>query len=186
MTDLGGGPPAHPCPGGFLPLASCALEEDGGEGREAQVERVRPAVGPDAVGFDAAPVPPAAAAVLGAGVAVEHFLPVAAPGDAEAVVAAGHGGEVADDEDEVVSRAAAAEEADDTLGGVAGIHPLEAAGVEVELVQGGLGAVEAVQVGDPLLQAGVAVVLGEVPVEAALVVPLVPLAELAPHEEQLL
>src|SRR3990170_305322 len=130
MTDLGVGAPPFGLQGWgrfSLPLAACALEEDGGEGREAQVERVRPAVGPDAVGLDPAPVPPAAAAVLGAGVAVQHLLPEAAAGDADAVVAAGHGGEVADDEDEVVGRAPAAEEADNALVGVAGVDPFEAA-----------------------------------------------------------
>ena len=59
-------------------------------------------------------------------------------------------------------------------------------GVEVALVQRRLGGVDAVQVLDEPLQPGVQRLVEQVPVEAAVVVPLASLAELAAHEHQLL
>ena len=61
------------------------------------------------------------------------------------------------------------------------------AGLDVELVERGLGAVEPVQVAhEPLQAAVVRALVEQMPVEAPVVVPLAPLAELAAHEQQLL
>ena len=69
---------------------------------------------------------------------------------------------------------------------VAAVDPLEASRIAIEPVQCRFAAVEAVQVVNPLPQAAVRLVFQELPVEVAIVVPFVPLAELPAHEEQLL
>src|SRR5262249_57978251 len=92
----------------------------------------------------------------------------------------------ADDDDGLLGLAAAAEKGERALRSVVAVDPLEAGRLAVARVQGGLGAVGGVQVADPALQAAVRLALEERPVEARLVVPLAPLAELAAHEEELL
>ena len=69
---------------------------------------------------------------------------------------------------------------------VVGIDPLEAGPVAVVEVQCRLVTVEAVEVGDEALDTGVTLVLGEVPVDAGVMGPFVPLADLTAHEQQLL
>ena len=65
------------------------------------------------------------------------------------------------------------------------VDPLET-GFEVDLEQRGLPGVGPVEILDEPLDAGVHRILGEVPVEAVVVVPLAPLRELRAHEHQLL
>src|SRR4029453_18280509 len=72
------------------------------------------------------------------------------------------------------------------LVGVVAIDPLEAVRPTIELVERGLGPIRRVEVAAPPLEAGGAGGAEQVPVEARLVIPLAPLAELAAHEEQLL
>src|SRR5581483_465488 len=70
--------------------------------------------------------------------------------------------------------------------GVVGLDPPEAARVGVELPQSGLVAVETVEVAHEALDPGVLRRLEQVPVERALVAPLLLLGELRAHEEELL
>ena len=53
-------------------------------------------------------------------------------------------------------------------------------------MQGGLLAIEPIQVGQETLHAAVRAVLEQVPVQAAIMIPLGPLGELTAHEDQLL
>src|SRR5579863_1769692 len=118
-----------------------------------------------------------ATAPVDAGVAVEALEPYAAAGYADAVALARHRGEVAHRKE----RGAAARQAQERQYahvGIVAVHPLEALGTEVELVQRGGRAVEAVQVGEPALHALVQRILQHVPLEALLVLPLALLAEL--------
>ena len=137
------------------------------------------------LGEDAAEVPPSGAAVDG-GVAVEHLFPAQALRDADAEAAARHRREVAHTEDGTRPVAAVAQEADDALVVVVAVDPLEAGRIVVQLVQRRLLAIQAVEVGHPLLDPAVLRELQQVPVERGVVVPLAILPELAPHEEELL
>src|SRR5262245_42980253 len=85
-------------------------------------------------------------------VAVQRFFPDAAPGNAQPMILAWHGCEVARDQHRLVGAAAAAEEGERALLRVVAVDPLEARRVAVVLVERGLGAVERVQVADPALE----------------------------------
>src|ERR1700684_1746392 len=78
------------------------------------------------------------AAGVFAGVAVEHFAPVAAVGNAEAVSQAGHRSEVADDQHGVLRRIAFSQQGNRAGGDVVAIDPFDADGIIVEQVHGGL------------------------------------------------
>src|SRR5207247_2101899 len=70
---------------------------------------------------------------------------------------------------------------------VGAVYPLEACGVEVDLIQRALAAIESIQVPHPALQSRMRRV-GEqkMPIETHIVVPFGSLAEFAAHEHQLL
>ena len=126
------------------------------------------------------------AATVDRGVGIEHLLPVAGARNADAVARAGLGGEVAADDDEIRGVAIAAKVGEDALVGVVAVDPLEAGRIAVELVQRRRVRVEPVQVAHQSLHALVGRPLQKIPLQALVVVPLVPLAELAAHEQQLL
>src|SRR5688500_10195159 len=177
--------------------ARCALrlglEEHGAERRQRQSQRVAPPVERDGHRLDPAEVPLTAAAVLG-GVAVEDLPPEAGLRRAHAIVLPDDRREVEHSQHALAPRAplslafipAEAQQRDHAVLAVVGVDPLEAGGVVVELVQRGLALVEAVEVPHQALDPGVALVLEEMPVEAAVVPPLLPLPQLAAHEEELL
>src|SRR4051812_46880397 len=106
------------------------------------------AVARDGLGFDAAHVADAAAAVIRR-VAVQRFAPEAAVRNADAVVAARHRGEVEDDE------RLASQECQNALLPVAAPHPAESFGRKVVSMQGSVFRIEAVEVGHPALYAAV-------------------------------
>jgi hypothetical protein len=130
------------------------------------------------LGLDPAAVADAAAAVFG-GVGVEALAPAAGEGAADPVILARHGREVADDERDVARLAAAAQIGERALLPIGGVDPLEPLGLAVERMQRRQVAVEPVQIADEELDAAMHRVLEEVPVEAAVVVPLRALPELA-------
>ena len=66
------------------------------------------------------------------------------------------------------------------------VDPFETAAVEIEFVEGRLPLHEIVQVGHGAGQAAMALPREQVPVQALVEVPFLPLPEFAPHEEQLL
>src|SRR4051794_11379559 len=103
------------------------------------------AVPVDRGGRGAADIPLAAAAVEG-GVAVEQLGPVAAPGDADAVIVLRVGREIADDQGEFAARPRLAEHAEDAVLGIVAVDPLEAVRLAIELVQRRLAAIERVEV----------------------------------------
>src|SRR5438045_3679295 len=86
-----------------------------------------------------------AAAGVFAGVAVEHFAPIAAVGHADAVTGAWDGRKVADDQDCVLRILAFAKKRNCAGGVIVGVDPLESGGIVIENVHGGLIAIEAVQ-----------------------------------------
>ena len=98
----------------------------------------------------------------------------------------GDGSEVADDENDVVHGPPHSQKRQDALLGIVAVYPFEPGRVEIELVQSWLPPVHGVRLLHPAGEPRVRGILEEVPVEAAVVVPLPPLAEFPPHEEELL
>src|SRR5436190_15605811 len=138
------------------------------------------------VAVDAAVIAEVAAAVH-FGVAVEDFAPVTALGQAEAIVHARDGREVEGDHNAAGEAAVLAHEREDAVVLVSAIDPEEAFVIEVAFIHGGRGAIHAVEVFDEALQAAmVRSLIEQVPIDAAVGVPFVALADFATHEKQLL
>ncbi len=161
------------------------LEDDGCERGQGEGDGVPPIVVRDRLGRDRACVAEVRPAVEG-GVAVEDLVVQPAVRHTQTVGRPRHGREVAAHDQEVVGIGGPADEGQHAVLPVVAVDPFEAAAVEVELVERLLRPHETVQVGDRPLQALVLLEPTEVPLQALVEVPLVPLAELAPHEEQLL
>src|SRR5512143_170171 len=144
------------------------LEDQDAQGRQDQaqgstvaVERLRAGLGGAGVAETRPPV--------FRSVAVQELAPEPALRHADAIALVRDGRKVADDQDEVPRRAAAADIADDAVVGVVEVDPLEPGLVEVELVEGRLARVKAVEVPDPALDAAVPLVREDVPFQALLV-----------------
>src|SRR5678816_1369929 len=130
--------------GNELPrLRLVPLEADDGERREADDEAMAFALPADPIRPLAAEVADVAAAV-GLGVGVEDFFIPAFARHSYPVAFADDGGGV-DDEDEDLASAAAAQEGDDGVVGVVEVDPLEAGVGVVLIVEGGLVAVEPIE-----------------------------------------
>ncbi len=121
-------------------------------------------------------------------VAVADLRPVLSAVDADEIPVARDGSEVEDRDDALRRRLAPTLERHDAVVRVVAVDPFEPARVEVELVERGLRGEHPVQVPNPEAHARVpgARIVEQVPVEARVVVPLLPLAELPSHEEELL
>ena len=87
-------------------------------------------------------------AAIDGGIAVEDLLPAATLRGAQTVVVVRHGGAVEDDQQRVLGIVAVAQIGQHAMGAVVGADPLEAAVVEVTLVQGRLGAHQVVERAD--------------------------------------
>ena len=72
--------------------------------------------------------------------------------------------------------------AQDAAGGIVAIHPGKTRRIAVVLIQCWGGAIQAIQVLDPALQAKVCWIGEQVPIQTGVVVPLPPLTELATHK----
>src|SRR5439155_22997585 len=125
-------------------------------------------------------VPLAAPAVVRR-VAVQGLLPEAAEGNPYQVVLARDRGEVEHAHDDVLRRVSLSHEGADAVLAVVRVDPLEPRGIGVELVQGSDLAVGAVQVLHPSLDPSVQWRLQEIPLDRAVVVPLVSLTDLVTH-----
>lgn len=103
--------------------------------------------------------------------------------DADAVMVARHWREVAQADDDSLRTVCLSKVGDDGVVGVAEINPLKSAPVKVDLVQRRLLAIDSVQVADQTLQPTVGLILAEMPIQAGVMVPFPPLAELSAHEQ---
>src|SRR4051794_11484083 len=183
LPSTTGGIPARGAAAGSLTFDG--LEVYDRERRQGDGEHVGSPVPADRRRFHTAEIAQSTAAIL-RGVAVQHLAPDAAAGDADAVVVARHRREVEHGEDDLRWVGPDAQEAECALRGVVDVAPFEARGVVVASVKRRLFAVKTVQVSHPALDLLVACVVREVPLQAAVVVPLRPLAELGAHEQELL
>ena len=107
-----------------------------------------------------------AAAPIELEVAVQQLFPVAAPRNADAITMPRHRREVESRQEQIVAMAPAAQEEERAVVRVTVVDPLEAVGREVAFVQRGLGLVEVVQVFDPVLNAGMAGLMGHMPFDS--------------------
>src|SRR3954465_2066202 len=128
----------------------CRLEENRSKRGQGQRDGLALAVPGLRVGLDPAEVADAAAAI-GLGVAVQDLLPAAGLRHADAIIQAGQGGEVEDDEHRrrIVGLA---QERDDALLPVRSADPLEAVLRKILFVQGRFRSIGAVQIAHPILQ----------------------------------
>ncbi len=161
------------------------LEHIHGQGGQCETDRVGAAVPGNLVGHHTRSVAHVAAAVIHR-VAVEDFFVPTGLRYAQPVTLADDRREVATDQDEISRILGPPQEAQRTILIVVAIDPLEARRIEVDLMQGRFAAVDLVHVGHEALQSAVRFPLQQVPLQAGVVVPLVPLANFAPHEQQLL
>jgi hypothetical protein len=125
-----------------------------------------------------------AAAVLPR-VAVEQLHPAAALRNTHPVRVARYWCEVANDQNQL-ARAAASHERDHAVQSIVGIDPFEAIAAKVPFVQCLVRPVQAIQIPDPGVYAGVHRVLQNVPFEARFVIPFGDLRDLGSHEKELL
>ena len=97
-----------------------------------------------------------------------------------------HRGEVVRAENRRAALFALAQKTYDALLKIRAIHPLETAGLLLSMVERGLISIQAVELRNPTLQSSMLGLVDQVPVEALLVTPLLPLSKFSAHEEQLL
>src|SRR5690242_1992674 len=161
------------------------LEKQYGQRRQRYADRMIPPVGRNGVRVDATEIAHAAAAINGR-VGVDDLPPVSRERNAEKVILARHGREIAGDENHLLAVAALADVRECALLGVAAVDPLETVRVEVELVERGLGRVDTIEIGNPAHQPRMLAILEHPPLETFLMLPFAALAELAAHEKELL
>ena len=101
--------------------------------------------------IETGPIAPATSSIA-LRVAVEHLAVKPGFRHADPVVAAGHGCEVADEDEGRARSKRVAQKGENAVLRVAAVDPLETGAVAVALEEGRLGAVEPVQIGDEPLQ----------------------------------
>src|SRR5690606_8666610 len=102
------------------------------------------------------------------------------------IVVTRHRREVAGGDDSRCRRSRTPHQHHHALLGVAGVDPREAGWIAVQFMKRRVGAYEMIEIAYPALHALMPGVGQEMPVEALVVIPLAPLAELPSHEQQLL
>ena len=112
-------------------------------------------------------------------------MPVATPGQAHAVLVAHHGREVAQHHQLLLRRMAEAHKAVNRVGAVIDLEPGKAPRLVVARMQRGMAAVALVEGAHQALHARVVWLLEQVPVELAVMPPLLLLCQLGAHEQEL-
>src|SRR5258708_40353740 len=112
--------------------------------------------------MNSAEIPRAGATVLQS-IAVQQFAPVSAMRHTDAITKPWDGSEVANDENGILWVLAFAQKGNRAGEIVIAIHPLKPSGIGIKHVQGGLVAIESVQLCNPLLHAAVQGILQHVP-----------------------
>ena len=119
-------------------------------------------------------------------VAVEDLLVRARRRHPESVALPEHRSEVAADHQRITAAGAATHEGQHAVLPIVTVDPFETTAVEIEFVEGRLPPHQIIQVGHRAGQAAMALPGQQVPVQALVEVPFLPLPEFTPHEEQLL
>src|SRR6266403_1662654 len=146
---------------------------------------MRTALGGDIDGLLAAHIANVRTAVVD-GVGVHDFTVQAGVRDTKTITAADYRRGVDDGDDHILGIFSAADEGENTVVRVIGVNPFETVPVKFDLMEGGLGGIEMIEVGDELLDAAMGVVPEQVPVQAVRLSPFAALGELLAHEEEFL
>src|SRR5262245_41730877 len=117
-------------------------------------------------------------------IAVQCFAPKTALGGTDAIIGARHRSKIGDDDDELSRRSWLSQQGDDAGLGVVAIDPLKSSWVAIHFKERRLAMVKSIQVAHPTLNSLVARRVQQMPVQACVVCPLIPLAELAAHEQK--
>jgi len=116
------------------------------------------------------------------GIAVQEFAIIAFGRHADSIVVARNGGEVTQAYDLIILVLGSSKKDDHGMGRIAKVNVLEPGPVVIELVQCRFVAVEPVEVPHETLKSHVPCEIEEMPLQAGIVVPLMPLPELSAHE----
>src|SRR5262249_51116604 len=133
-----------------------------------------------------APAVPDVAAAIDPGIGVENLAPASEERNFHPVIPIDLRGEIDHDEATLVGLTALAQPGEDAAVGVMHDQPFETGGIAIELVQRRQAAVEAIEIADQGLDAAMQRPLEQMPVERMVVPPLLLLAELGTHEQELL
>ena len=133
-------------------------------------------------GVHAAEVTAAAAPEM-LGVGIEDLLPEATMRNADAVVVARDRRKVQRDDDALGRRPALAQEGEGVVFGIVRIDPLEARRRAFGCVQGGLAAIEVIEIAEQKAQRRMRGRIEKRPLESAVVIPFRPLAEICASQE---
>src|SRR5229473_2540956 len=93
---------------------------------------------------------------------------------------------VDDGDDYILGIFSAADKGENTVVRIVGVNPFEAMPVKFDLMEGGLGGIEMIEVGDELLDAAMGIVLEQVPVQAVRFGPFAALGKFLAHEKEFL
>src|ERR1700735_2062089 len=162
-----------------LPSLATAFpaQNEGRQGRQREAHRFDTAVSTHRDGFYSAQVPPPGAAVY-LRVGIDDLAPKPARGNADEKILPRHGRKIAHDQQRRPAVSRLAQKRDNAHLGIADIHPLEALRREIHLVQGRFAAIDAIQIADEPLDAGVFRQAGHPPLEFTFVGPFTALPEL--------
>ena len=156
-----------------------------GERWKSEYKGIRPALGGMIGGSLPTHVAHIGAAVV-SGVRVHDFAIETGLRNAQTVAFADDRRGVDDGDDEVFSVFAAADEGKNTVVGVVGVNPFETVPVKLDLMEGGFGGIEMIEIADEPLDAAMGIVLEQMPVKTAGFAPFATLGEFLAHKEKFL
>src|SRR5262250_499400 len=111
-------------------------------------------------------------------VTIQHLLPETLSWHANTIVLSDYRRKITNEEQLVGRISATSQKADDAALNILAVHPGETTAIEVQFVQRALTAIQSIQVPHPALQRRVKRRGQQIPIEACIMVPLRPLAEL--------
>jgi hypothetical protein len=126
------------------------------------------------------------AASVSLGITIEDFSPKPLLRNPYPVAVTRNGCEIACDDQEVFGQTPFAKQANNTILRVIAVDPLKASRIKIDLIKGGLFPVDSVYIGHPALNAFMMGIFGQVPIQAAFMIPFVPLAEFSTHKKEFL
>ena len=123
---------------------------------------------------------------IGRGIGIEQLPIVSITRRPNSIVIAGDGGEIAHAEDLLVGIGGFPQKGNDGIGGVVKVHPLEAGPVVIDFMKCRLCSIQTIEIPHETLDSSMKGVEEKMPVQASIVIPFLPLAEFATHEEHFL
>src|SRR5262249_44123326 len=135
--------------------------------------------------MDFSGIPDPAAGILQC-IGIDAFAIAPGPRDSDAIILARYWRKVAGDDCKLVRIAPAPGIREDTLGSVCGVDPRETVGLAIEAVKRRCAAIEPIEIAQQASHSLMVGVGQQLPIEAAIGVPLALLSKLTTHEQQLL